>query len=275
MWALVTFACGCANRLFYHPDSRIYRTPDRDGYSYEDVVFESEDGVKLHGWFIQAVGHAEGTVIHFHGNAQNLSAHYAFVSWFPISGYNLFLFDYRGYGKSEGRPTREGVYRDSVAALRYASQRASQSQQPLFVFGQSMGGAAAITAVASGKIETVRGMVIDSAYYSHRSVAKDALRSTTAGSLLSVATPLMVSDGFDPGDWVDEISPIPIAIMHGTDDRVVPFSHGEALYAAAKEPKEFWVVQGGGHTDALVSRRREYGQRILDFFEMALAERAE
>ena len=92
---LVCFLSGCANGFFYRPSSVVYQTPKKDGYVYENVSFLSYDQTALHGWFIPAVGEAKGTVIHFHGNAQNLSAHYSFVSWLPRVGYNLILFDNR------------------------------------------------------------------------------------------------------------------------------------------------------------------------------------
>jgi fermentation-respiration switch protein FrsA (DUF1100 family) len=90
---------GCANGLFYYPDSRVYSTPAGAGQPFQDVWFTSRDGTKLHGWFIPATsqGPALGTVVHFHGNAQNMTAHYAFVSWLPAEGFNVFVFDYRGY----------------------------------------------------------------------------------------------------------------------------------------------------------------------------------
>jgi len=102
---------GCVGGLFYQPDRKIYDTPDRHGLKYEEVSFQSKDGTGLSGWFVPAVGKPKGTVIHFHGNAQNMTAHFGFVSWLPEQGFNLFVFDYRGYGKSAGKPDRRAFMR--------------------------------------------------------------------------------------------------------------------------------------------------------------------
>ncbi len=260
----------CANKLFYHPDSVIYRTPDQDGYTYDSITFNSLDGTSLQGWFIHAQGPAKGTVIHFHGNAQNLTAHYSYVSWLPENGYNLFAFDYRGYGQSKGKPSRLGIYQDSVAALNYITQRKDIQDKPLFVIAQSLGGANAITAIGKNDIKGIDGIVVDSAFYSHQSVAKSALQSSGLGTILSVTTPLLVSQGYDPGDWVDKIAPTPIAFVHGTLDKVVPYSHAEALHAKAKEPKLLWKIVGGSHTNALSTNREIFIPRILKFFDECL-----
>ena len=97
----------CAQQAFYYPDHADYGTPAQAGLQHEDIFFQSEDGTRLHGWFIPAQNAgglipARATIIHFHGNAQNLSAHKEAVQWLPAHGYNVFLFDYRGYGLSEG-----------------------------------------------------------------------------------------------------------------------------------------------------------------------------
>lgn len=103
---------GCANRYFYFPDNVVYQTPDQHRLSYEDVRFKSRDGTELHGWFLPAVGsNVVGTIIHFHGNAQKMTAHFSFVSWLPQEGFNLFVFDCRGYGRVAGRARATGHLR--------------------------------------------------------------------------------------------------------------------------------------------------------------------
>ena len=99
---------GC-NSLFYYPSQKVFYTPHNFGTTYEDVYFTSKDGTRLNGWFVPAIGHAKGTVIHFHGNAENITNHYTFVQWLPSEGFNLFVFDYRGYGASSGKPDLEGM----------------------------------------------------------------------------------------------------------------------------------------------------------------------
>ena len=129
--------CGCVSRMFYYPDKQIYETPSQP---FEEIQFASADGTRLHGWWIPATIPVKGTVVYLHGNAANITGHYCQIEWLPASGYNVFLFDYRGYGKSEGQPSRRGVYADCVAAMDYAAKRADR----LFASGQSLGGANAM-----------------------------------------------------------------------------------------------------------------------------------
>lgn len=122
---LVLFLIGCVrvNQMFYYPDRTVYATPADSGLHFEEVVFLSRDGTELSGWFIPAVGEAQGTILHLHGNAENMTSHFGFVNWLPAAGFNLFVFDYRGYGKSAGSPNRAGVYEDSCSALAYLRSR--------------------------------------------------------------------------------------------------------------------------------------------------------
>lgn len=115
---------GCASKYFYYPTSTVHQTPAQHRLKYEDVTFRSKDGTKLNGWFLPAPGKPIGTVIHFHGNAQNMTAHFSFVDWIPREGFNLFVFDYRGYGESGGSPSRLGLYEDALAAIDYVKSRA-------------------------------------------------------------------------------------------------------------------------------------------------------
>ncbi|MCP4375747.1 MAG: alpha/beta hydrolase, partial [bacterium] len=251
------------DRVFYHPNRRVYCTPDQDGLKYEKVRFPSADGTMLSGWFIPATTPALGTVIHFHGNAQNMTAHYNFVSWVPEGGFNLFVFDYRGYGSSAGRPTRKGVYQDSVAAIKYIKTRKDIDRDKIIVLGQSIGGTNALAAVGANRFDGIAGVVIDSAFSSYKDVSKDhvtAVLGPMAGSL--------IGNAFSPLCVVDKISPIPLIIIHGTADRIVPYYHGKALHAKAKAPKELWTLKNARHTAALGQYRQQMIPRLLKLFRV-------
>lgn len=270
--ALFTLTCqGCVSSLFYQPDRKLYDTPDRHGLKYEEVFFRSKDGTPLGGWFLPAVGKPKGTVIHFHGNAQNMSAHFGFVSWLPAEGFNLLVFDYRGYGTSAGKADRNGVYEDSLAALDYIASRPDINHKRLLVFGQSLGGANAIAAVGSRPPGTVRAVAIESAFASYRGIAHDKIADIPILSLLR--TPLsclLIRDSLSPEGYVAAISPTPLLIIHGTGDRVVPYSHGKRLFELAREPKQLWAVDGGEHIAAFVDADSGYRQRLVEYFTKAL-----
>lgn len=163
--ALLFGLSSCAQQAFYYPDHAEYGSPAQSGLPYENVSFQSADGTRLHGWFVPARGAADAkqaraTIIHFHGNAQNLTAHWQAVKWLPEHGYNVFLFDYRGYGQSEGDPSPEGLFADSNAALDYVRNRPDVNPERLLVFGQSLGGTNAIAVVGAGNKAGVRAVAI-------------------------------------------------------------------------------------------------------------------
>jgi fermentation-respiration switch protein FrsA (DUF1100 family) len=249
---------------FYYPDRREYQTPDEAGLGYESITFDSEDGTQLHGWFIPATLPALGTVIHFHGNAQNLTAHFSFVKWLPEEGFNLLLFDYRGYGRSKGKPSRIGVHQDAIAALQYAVARDDIDSNSLLVLGQSLGGAVAITALASSNAPAVCGIAVESTFDSFTAIAGEKAPA--------ILVALAVSDALSPIAVVANLAPTPILFIHGTSDKVVPYRRGKALYAAAEEPKGLWTVKGGRHTEALTTYGKIYRQKLVRFFRECLEE---
>ncbi|WP_159272960.1 alpha/beta hydrolase [Variovorax boronicumulans] len=259
---------GCVQSMFYYPDRVRYETPDALGLRYENVRFTSADGTRLSGWFIPAAGRADpkaakGTVVHFHGNAQNMSSHWRFVAWLPAQDYNVFVFDYRGYGESDGAPEPRGVFEDSNAALDHVRARADVDASRLFVFGQSLGGTNAIAAVGSGNRAGVKAVAIESTFYSYRSIANDKLPG--AG--------LLVRDDYGASKFVAAIAPIPLLLIHGTADAVIPHHHSQRLLADAKEPKQLIEVPGAGHLEPMAAPRfgTTYQQALTTFFDNAPA----
>jgi fermentation-respiration switch protein FrsA (DUF1100 family) len=262
---------GCVGRMFYHPDRTNYGTPSRYGLTYEEVTFQSKDGTKLTGWFIPAVGAPRGTVIHFHGNAQNMSAHFAFVSWLPAAGFNLFVFDYRGYGQSEGKPDRRGLFEDSVAAITCVQARKDVDRDRLLILGQSLGGANAITAVGNNSFKGIRAVAIESAFSSYRDIVRDKIGRMPLLSLLKwPLSYLLIADSYSPDRVVRAIAPVPLLLIYGTDDGVVPYHHGQELFARAQEPKQLWTIEHGGHTEAFAEESSGYRQKLVNFFATAL-----
>jgi len=265
---------GCANSLFYYPDKKIYSNPSHKNLAYEDVFFYSKDGTKLHGWFLPsktepAESEPVGTVIHFHGNARNLTAHVSFVDWLPASNFNLFTFDYRGYGRSEGTPTRQGIYEDCIAAIRYIQTRKDIDQSRLFILGQSLGGVNALAVLGENTFSGIRAIAVDSAFYSYRRIVKDKIGAIPIiGLLKSPLSFLVVSNQYSPCNVMGQISPIPLFIIHGTSDQVVPYQHGKALFDAAKPPKYLYTVDGGKHTEAFTARfGTTYRTHLIAFYK--------
>lgn len=262
---------GC-DRPFYYPDARIRGTPADHDLAFEEVYFHSADGVRLHGWFLPARGDARGTVIHLHGNAANLTGHYEFVRWLPEEGYHLFVFDYRGYGRSGGSITREGSILDAEAALDYVRSRPEVDSERVFALGQSLGGSVAIV-LAARRPGQLRGVVVEGAFTSYRDVARYHVMNHAVTVVLAWWYPLMLGRAFDPIDHVAAVSPTPILFVHGALDRVVPARMGRELFDAAKEPKEIWVVEGMDHYQMWEELAEESRRRVVEFFGRASAAR--
>jgi len=268
---LAVMLTGCASKAFYYPDRNVYATPAKDGLSYQDVSFSSSDGTRLNGWFIPATSGAKGTVIHFHGNAQNLSSHYSFVSWLPREGFNVFTFDYRGYGKSDGAASRGGIRKDGRAALEYVRSRKDVDPDRLFVLGQSLGGAVSLAAIADAGTEGIKAVVIDSTFYSYRTIVRDKLKlMPVVGLLRWPLSFLIISNSGSPAYTIDELSPVPVMILHGTADAVIPYRHGARLFTKAEEPKVMLPIEGGRHADALIRKDPQYRKDVLQFFNDAM-----
>lgn len=250
---------GCAG-FFFFPDAEHHLDPADHGIVYEDVYFEASDGVRLHGWWLPARDEAEGTILFLHGNAQNISTHIAAVHWLPEQGFNVFLPDYRGFGKSEGSPDFPGVHRDAEAALELLRQRDDLDTDRLFVFGQSLGASVAITLVAERGHETgVRGIVADSPFSSYRGIAREKFGGFWLTWPFQAPLARTISDQFDPIDRVHRIAPIPLLLLAGVEDDIVPPHHAQALLDAANDPVELRRASPAGHTQALTIRgEREY-----------------
>ena len=147
------------------------------GAKWEEVRFNSADGTELTGlWFPAKSIAPKGVIIHFHGNGENMTSHFLFVYWLALEGYDVFTFDYRGYGASAGDKSLSGAVEDGAAALRCARSRAGGAKERLIVVGQSLGGALALAALEREGGEGVRGLILDSTFASYREVAQDKLR---------------------------------------------------------------------------------------------------
>ncbi len=259
---------GCDSYFFY-PSKDHLPNPALERVAHEDVFFRTPDGVRLHGWLLRPQGEARGTVLFLHGNAENVSTHVNSVLWLALSGYRVFLFDYRGYGKSEGKPTMAGVHTDALAAIE-ALLGMSAAGERVAVLGQSLGGAVAVYAVANASHrDRIAALAIDSAFSGYREIAREKVGGISVLKLLRSPLSRLVTDRYSPRFWIGRIAPIPLLVIHGDADPVVPAAHGERLFGLAGEPKTLWIVPGAGHIQAFASP--DVRARFLRFLSEALA----
>lgn len=252
------------NHLFYFPTRDEPATPAKWGFKFENVAFKSTDGTALHGWFMPARGRiAKGTVVFSHGNAGAVGHHIGFTMWLVEAGYNVFMYDYRGFGKSAGSVDRRGMLDDVKAAFSYVASRADVDPARLISFGHSLGGAKSVTALAETPVKGLRAVVIDGAFASYQAMAK--LIAGDVGQRL-------VTDEWAPKDYVGKLSPVPLLVVHGEADEVVPASQGKQLFEGASEPKTLFIVKNGSHGNALARDNGAYRKKMIVWLEELLTD---
>lgn len=258
------------NHLFYHPDAVEYRESGSYPFPVKELEIPREGQGPLHAWLLNDTETSKGLILHYHGNAQNLTAHVSFSDWFASEGYTVLIFDYSGYGKTEGEPTQNNLVNDSRALARYlvSHDRWSAKGLPFVVFAQSLGGAVATVSLAEipELREKVDLLVVESSFDSYRHVAFRKLTESPISWLFSPLAYVLVGEDVKPGEAIARLT-MPKIIVHGSADRVVPFENGKDLYEAAKPPKEFWEIPYGNHTEGFISGspyRAELLKKIKD-----------
>jgi fermentation-respiration switch protein FrsA (DUF1100 family) len=274
MALILLLACVACTGVFFHPLRTLVRTPADIGLQYRDIDIQGEAG-RLHGWYLPAPGAAYGTVLYAHGNAENISTHIGGIYWLPAAGFNVVIFDYRGYGRSEGEPSARGLVDDTRTFIQYAQTLPEVRDDGLVVYGKSLGGSALISAVA-GMEDTsgISGMVIESAFSNYRRIAREKLSQFWLTSLLQWTAYLLVTDEPDPLEDIARIEDIPLLIIHSRNDEVVPFSHGQALFAAANEPKRHWWLEDLYHNQGMNDdQRRQFVEYLRAMFQTGTRKR--
>ena len=268
--ALVLLAGGvnACTHLAFQPSRVRFVDPTQLGITYQDVSFSSADGTALHGWFFPAqTTQVKGTFVQFHGNAENISTHFASLLWVTEHGYNLFTFDYRGYGQSAGSVSMPGAHEDVRAAIAQARQLSGSTHTTrLILYGQSLGGVLLLRTVPSlDKRHDIVVVIADSSFPSYRRLAREKFASHCLTFPLQPLTWLLVSDRYAPEPILTRLSPTPLLVIHGDQDSIVPWQHGQRLYDQAKMPKWFWKLQGVGHIQSMAPQFRHHREALLDF----------
>ncbi|HID29190.1 MAG TPA: alpha/beta hydrolase [Desulfobacterales bacterium] len=242
---------GCASWFIYHPDSAMRRTPADEGLSYESVDFETQDGVRLSGWWLP-VCKQRGVVLFCHGNAGNVSHRLDSLLIFNRLRLSTFIFDYRGYGKSGGRPSERGTYLDSKAAWNFLVQKRKIPPGDIIVFGRSLGGSIAAWLAQE---HSPRMLIVESCFTSLQDIARDRFRWFPAS--------LLGDYRYDTRQYLERTR-CPVLIIHSRNDDLIPFRHGLALYETANGPKRFLEISGS-HNRGFIDSLKQY-EAALDRF---------
>ena len=233
-------------RMLYLPNvpgRSLDRTPTDIGADFDDVSIRTADGVTLHGWYIP--GDSDRVLLFFHGNAGNISHRLDSIRQFLALGLSVLIIDYRGYGHSEGRTTEQGIYRDAEAAWRYLLETAEIPEDRIIVFGRSMGASAAAWLARQHQ---PLALIVESSFTSVPDIAGEYYPWLPVRWLSRLRHPTK--------DFVREANS-PVLVIHSRDDEIVSFRHGEAIYAAASEPRDLLEIRGT-HNDAFLRDEQTY-----------------
>jgi hypothetical protein len=250
---------GCLSSMLYHPVPELRGTPADVGLPYESVCLETVDGERLGAWWIPS-GTPRGVLLYCHGNGGNISALLDSVRIFNRLGLDLFVFDYRGYGESTGSPSEQGLYRDVESAWDYLERVRRIDPRKIVVFGWSLGGP--VAAWLSRK-HRPGALILEGAFTS----LQDAARDRVPGFFVS----LLIPDQYPTKRYLAMVE-CPVLVIHSRDDEVMPFHHGEALFAAAGGSKQFLEIRGSHNRGFLDSR---YEISIDSFLSEVLGQKKE
>ena len=239
-WGLGVILYFMQPKFLYSPVREIPYTPGELGLDFESVAFKSTDGMQLSSWYIPA-DNSQLTVLFCHGNGGNMMHRWDSINILYNLGLNCFIFDYRGYGSSEGEPSEEGTYLDVAAAYKWLTEKKRISPDNIILFGRSLGGS--IAAQLATKVKT-KALIIESTFTSYVDIGKRfypymPVRWFARFSYRTI-------------DYIKQVN-CPVMIIHSRNDEVVPFEFGLELYETANEPKEFVEIFGSHNDGFLVS----------------------
>lgn len=223
------------------PTRSLVATPDRIGLDYEDLWLSTEDGLTLHAWWLPHA-HPCATLLFLHGNAGNISHRLDSLLLLNTLGLNLLILDYRGYGQSQGHPTEQGTYLDAMAAWRYLTEERQIPPGGILIFGRSLG--AAVAAWLAARTDAA-GLILESGFTSLPDLAEQLYPFLPARQLVRFRYDSRAQLG---------LVMAPVLMIHSRDDEIIPFSHGQALYAAAPIASALLELRGGHNDGFLVSK---------------------
>lgn len=238
--------------FIYFPVLELEAAPSYFGLSFEDIYFMTEDGIRLHAWFVP--GEKSPTWLWFHGNAGNISHRLENLALIHDQlGINIFLFDYRGYGNSQGSPSEKGIYLDGEAAIEYLHSRNDIRNNQIIYFGRSLGAAIAVKMAAR---HPPAGLILESAFPSIPHMVRHLYPFLPVWPFLGTR--------YDAISVIGQVQ-TPLLMLHGNKDTIVPLELGQKLFEAAKGDKSFYIIPGAGHNDTYLAGGENYFQELRRF----------
>lgn len=279
--AMALTTAGC-DHVFYQPMREMVATPDRLGIPWEPLEIIVPDGAKLGAWHMKTRNKLQGLVIHAHGNAENRSTHMNFVAWMTNAGFDVLVFDYRGYGDSEGFASRAWTVEDAGAVIEWVTKWVTKwdrklgnsgpryAEVPIVLLGQSLGGAISTSTLGlyarqNPTARPVDGLILDSTFSSYRRIAREKLGQFWVTWPLQWPLSFLVSDHLSPISAAAAID-IPVLQFHSRRDHVVPIKLGRELFDSFKSVnKQFIEIPTPGHLVAFAIDSSEYRDKAVEF----------
>lgn len=237
--------------MIFYPMRDVHQVPSDWGMNYDEITFTTSDGLQLNGWYVPRHD-SKQVLLFFHGNAGNISHRRDSIEIFHRLGLNVFIIDYRGYGKSQGKPDEQGLHLDAKAAWRFLIEEKGFSANNIIIFGRSLGGAVAARLAAE---VPARGLMLESTFTSAKDFAKSVF------TILSRLVYLRYE--FDVAENIQRVN-YPVLVLHSPDDEIMPYKLGEKVYQAANQPKRF-VQMKGDHNYGFILSQPGYSEAIRDW----------
>jgi fermentation-respiration switch protein FrsA (DUF1100 family) len=253
---LIVYVYAKQGAMLYYPEKEIEATPRDIGLDYQELTLHTKDGTNIYAWYVPAE-HARGFVLVCHGNAGNISHRLDSIGIFHGLGLGVLIFDYRGYGKSQGSPNEEGTYRDAEAAYDYLVNVLHVNPERIVIFGRSLGSAVA----AELAIRKPAGaLIMESGFTSVQDLGKEFFPHLPVG--------LLSRFRYDSINKVGRIA-LPKLFIHSPGDEIVPYEQGVRLFEKASGPKEFLKITGG-HNDGFLLSGKPYVDGLREFISRYL-----
>lgn len=259
-WSLLLALLSSCTSLVYQPDKYFHNHPDQFQTKFEVLTFKSIDGTKLSAWkLLSTKSPAKNLVVFFHGNAQNLTAHFVNLVWMMEHDYDVLIFDYRGYGLSEGKPEPKGVSEDGFAFLNYGYEQFKKNNYEKFiVYAQSLGGAVALKSLEDFKhLDEISLLVLDSTFLSPRLVARDKTNRVLQ---------YLISNDYTANPKLEHLKAVPVLSIHSKSDNVVDYQLGlDVFNLLPGRKKDMWSVETPGHGNVYYVEKLKYQKLFIEY----------
>lgn len=254
---------GCQSLLYFPRQDQLF-SPEQFHLQYENVYFKSATGESIHGWYFASTQtDSKGTVLFFHGNADNITSHFMMFHWLPSQEYNYLIFDYPGYGQSRGKPTPANTVSAGKAAAEWI--HITKDARGLIFYGHSLGGIVAMKVAEEIKSSIpLKVVMIDASFSSYQRMARRILSRSWVTWFGQPLAYIILSDRYSP-EPLSQVAPVPMVFIHGDSDPVIEPESSQEMYIQAGAPKELWIVPGGHHGDLYEVRGGELRGKFLDY----------